>query len=56
MIVGIMSMQRVRNYGSFLQAFGLKKVIESMGHTVIFVDYKTEPSLVMKIQVKEIEI
>ena len=46
MIVGIMSMQRVRNYGSFLQAFGLKKVIESMGHTVIFVDYKTEPSLV----------
>ena len=45
MIVGIMSMQRVRNYGSFLQAFGLKKIIESMGHTVKFVDYKAEVPL-----------
>lgn len=41
MKVGIMSMQRVRNYGSFLQAYGLKKTIESLGHDVEFVDYRT---------------
>lgn len=46
MEIGIMSMQRVVNYGSFLQAYGLKKTIESMGHIVRFVDYKAEPSLV----------
>jgi len=40
MRIGIMSMQRVANYGSFLQAYGLKKLIESQGHSVIFVDYK----------------
>lgn len=45
MKVGIMSMQRVRNYGSFLQAYGLKKTIESLGHKVEFVDYKVEPPL-----------
>ncbi len=45
MKVGIMSMQRVRNYGSFLQAYGLKKTIESLGHEVEFVDYKVEPPL-----------
>ena len=40
MKVGIMSMQRVRNMGSFLQAYGLKKIIESLGHEVTFVDYR----------------
>lgn len=44
MKVGIISMQRVRNYGSYLQAYGLKKMIESLGHQVVFVDYKTEAS------------
>ena len=39
MNVGIMSMQRIINYGSFLQAYGLKKTLESMGHEVCFVDY-----------------
>ena len=39
MNVGIMSMQRVVNYGSFLQAYSLKKNIEALGHTVSFVDY-----------------
>lgn len=47
MEVGIMSMQRVENYGSFLQAYGLKKEIEKLGHTVQFVDYQTEPSVVL---------
>lgn len=46
MKVGILSMQRIVNYGSFLQAFGLKKTIESLGHEVVFVDYKSEPPLV----------
>ncbi len=46
MNIGIMSMQRVINYGSYLQAYGLKSVLESMGHQVQFVDYKTESSLV----------
>lgn len=40
MKIGIMSMQRIINYGSFLQAYGLKKTIENMGHTVEFVDYE----------------
>lgn len=40
MKVGIISMQRVCNNGSFLQAYGLKKLIESLGHEVIFVDYQ----------------
>lgn len=48
MNIGIMSMQRVINYGSFLQAYGLKSVLESMGHQVQFVDYKAEPSLVQE--------
>ena len=48
MNIGIMSMQRVINYGSYLQAYGLKSVLESMGHQIQFVDYKTEPSLVQE--------
>lgn len=39
MRIGIISMQRVCNNGSFLQAYGLKKLIESLGHEVVFVDY-----------------
>ena len=46
MKIGIMSMQRVANYGSFLQAYGLKKVIEEMGNQVVFVDYKPEKPIV----------
>lgn len=46
MKVGIMSMQRIINYGSFLQAYGLKKIIEELGHDVQFVDYKIEKSLI----------
>lgn len=39
--VGIMSMQRIINYGSFLQAYGLKKMIEYVtGFDVEFVDYR----------------
>lgn len=43
MRVGIMSMQRVVNHGSFMQAYGLKSMVESLGHDVVFVDYKPAP-------------
>lgn len=31
-------MQQITNYGSFLQAYGLKSLIESLGHDVEFVN------------------
>jgi hypothetical protein len=40
MNVGILSMQRVTNWGSFLQAFALKKTVESFGHKCGFIDIK----------------
>lgn len=44
--VGIMSMQRIVNYGSFLQSYGLKKIIEAMGENEVqFVDYTYESPL-----------
>lgn len=46
MRVGIMSMQRIYNYGSFLQAYALKTRIEQLGHSVEFVDYVIEPCLI----------
>ncbi len=33
-------MQRIVNYGSFMQAYGLKKMINSLGHEVTFIDYR----------------
>lgn len=39
MKIGIMSMQRIVNYGSYLQAYGLKKSIEKFNHNVQFIDY-----------------
>ena len=47
MKVGIMSMQRIVNYGSFLQAFALKQQIENLGHEVCFVDYNVEYPIVI---------
>lgn len=38
MRVGILSKHRVVNYGSFLQAYGLKRMVEKMGHRVSFID------------------
>lgn len=38
MKIGILSMQEVKNYGSFLQAFSLKKNIETLGHECSFVN------------------
>ena len=52
MKIGILSMQRIVNYGSFLQAYGLKKEIEKLGQEVEFVDYTVEPCLVKKPEYK----
>ena len=38
MKVAILSMQQVKNYGSFLQAYSLKHNIESLGHTCDFIN------------------
>ena len=40
MKIGILSMQRVINYGSFLQAYALKHTIKSLGHEPYFVDIR----------------
>jgi hypothetical protein len=45
-----MSMQRISNYGSFLQAYALKKVLEGLGHSVQFVDYRVGQVLIVKKQ------
>ena len=38
MTIGILSMQRVMNYGSFLQAFALKNTIEQLGNRCEFIN------------------
>lgn len=38
MKVAILSMQQVKNYGSFLQAYSLKRNIESLGHSCDFIN------------------
>jgi len=38
MKICILSMQRVSNFGSLLQSYSLKKIIEEMGHDVAFID------------------
>lgn len=40
MNIGILSMQRVKNWGSFLQSYALKKTIEELGHECSFLDIK----------------
>ena len=44
--VGILSMQRIKNYGSFLQAYGLKHILEDLGCEVQFVDYHPGETLI----------
>lgn len=43
MNIGILSMQKIKNNGSFLQAYALKHICESYGHKVIWVDFKRNP-------------
>ena len=44
--IGILSMQRIQNYGSFLQAYGLKRILEDLGYEVQFVDYHPGSTLI----------
>lgn len=53
MRVSIMSMQRIANYGSFLQAYALKKTIETLGHQVDFADYRVQPCLIQPQKVEQ---
>ena len=41
--VGILSMQSVNNFGSLIQAYSLKKMVESLGHEVCFIDIEKRP-------------
>ena len=41
-----MSMQRVKNYGSFLQAFALKEILRNISHCEIeFVDFEARKGI-----------
>lgn len=42
MKLGIISMQRLINYGSFLQAYGLQHTLEELGHEAVFMDVKLQ--------------
>lgn len=42
MKVGILTVYDSNNFGSYLQAYALKKVIEEMGHSVKFIKFRTE--------------
>ena len=44
--IGILSMQRIKNYGSFLQAYALKTILQDIGHQVEFVDYHVEQPII----------
>ncbi|WP_281966193.1 polysaccharide pyruvyl transferase family protein [Serinicoccus marinus] len=50
--VGIMSMQRIYNYGSSLQAYGLRRLVESLdpGAKVSYLEYRPGPTLVPSAQ------
>lgn len=48
MNIGIISMQRIHNYGSFLQSYALKKTIESLGHNCYFIDYRPGKKIIEK--------
>ncbi len=39
MKIGILTYHRAHNYGALLQAYALKRYIESLGHNVEFIDY-----------------
>ena len=52
MKIGIMSMQRIKNYGSFMQAYGLKTILKELGYNDIeFIDYKIGKVLPLKVNV-----
>ncbi len=54
MKIGIMSMQRIRNYGSFMQAYCLKRILEQNGNEVKFVDFHIEEPISNELNVDAI--
>jgi hypothetical protein len=52
--VAILSMQKVCNYGSFLQAYALQKTIEELGHNCSFINIEQGVMLPMHICAKNI--
>ena len=46
--VGIMTMHRIANYGSFLQAYALRQMINELGVQVEFVDFHVDPPIIME--------
>ena len=50
MNIGILSMQKIHNYGSFLQAFSLKLQLEMRGHNVYFIDILPGKQIVSPVQ------
>ena len=56
MKVYILSMQQVNNYGSVLQAYSLKKMIESLGNEVRFLAIEKGTDDALSIQLSVIHI
>ncbi|WP_225416910.1 polysaccharide pyruvyl transferase family protein [Limosilactobacillus reuteri] len=50
--IGIMSMQRIFNYGSFLQAYSLKNIIKDLEYNVQFIDYHPGETIISKDKVE----
>ena len=53
MRIGILSMQRVINYGSFLQAYALKSILTDMGHACFFMDIRPGKKIVKDEETKK---
>lgn len=49
-------MQRIINYGSFLQAYALSNTIKNLGHEVEFVDFKIEPCVTEPVKPRDIKL
>ncbi len=53
MKIGILSMQKIPNYGSFLQAYSLKKQLEKRGNEVFFIDIEAGRQVAPTLQEEE---
>ena len=45
MRIGILTVYDSANFGSYLQAYALKKVLENLGHKVKFIKFRNEKQL-----------
>ena len=51
MKIGILTVPFNNNYGGFLQAFALKKVLIDMGHQVLFINRRTNRTITLRIRI-----